>query len=117
MKLPWKSVVAFAALAVLIGFLGMVVVEKAIAQMKGPADFAFAGGGQGKVVFSHEKHLTKNPQCTACHTKIFKMAKGHRSAFKMADMNNGQACGTCHNGQVAFSVKDPANCSQCHQTS
>ncbi|HSB81943.1 MAG TPA: cytochrome c3 family protein [Candidatus Methylomirabilis sp.] len=115
MKLTWKSVVACGALAVLIGFLGAVVVEKAMAQMKGPADFDFAGGAQGKVVFSHEKHLAKESKCTACHTKLFKMTKGQRSALKMADMNNGQACGACHDGKVAFSVKDAANCSKCHQ--
>ena len=115
MKLTWKSAVACAALAALIGFFGAVVVEKAVAQMKGPADFEFADGAQGKVVFSHEKHLVKNPQCTACHTKLFKMTKGQRSALKMADMNTGQACGACHDGKVAFSVKDAPNCSKCHQ--
>jgi c(7)-type cytochrome triheme protein len=96
------------------GFLGVVAVEKATAQMKGPADFEFAGGKDGKVAFSHEKHLAKSPKCTDCHTKIFKMTKGQRSAPKMAEMEKGQSCGTCHNGQVAFSVKEQANCTKCH---
>jgi c(7)-type cytochrome triheme protein len=117
MKLTWKQGLTFAALAVLVAFCGAVVVEKAMAQMKGPADFEFAGGAQGKVVFSHEKHTAKNPQCTACHTKLFKMAKGQRSALKMADMNNGQACGSCHDGKTAFSVKDAADCAKCHKKS
>jgi len=114
MKLTWKSVVALAALVVLIGFLGAVVAEKAVAQMKGPADFDYAGGAQGKVMFSHEKHLAKDSKCTACHTKLFKMTKGQRSALKMADMNNGQSCGSCHDGKVAFGVKDAASCNKCH---
>jgi c(7)-type cytochrome triheme protein len=33
----------------------------------------------------------------------------------MADMENGQACGTCHNGQVAFNVKEKADCTKCHK--
>jgi c(7)-type cytochrome triheme protein len=117
MKLTWKQVSTIAALAVLVAFCGAVVVEKAMAQMKGPADFEFAGGAQGKVVFSHEKHLAKSPQCTACHTKLFKMTKGQRSALKMADMNNGQACGSCHDGKTAFNVKDAAECAKCHKKS
>ena len=24
-------------------------------------------------------------------------------------------CGTCHNGQAAFSVKDKADCAKCHK--
>ncbi|HSB70518.1 MAG TPA: cytochrome c3 family protein [Candidatus Methylomirabilis sp.] len=115
MKLTLKHVMTFAAVVVLVAFCGAVVVEKAMAQMKGPADFEFAGGAQGKVVFSHEKHAAKSPQCTACHTKLFKMAKGQRSALKMADMNNGQACGSCHDGKTAFSVKEAADCAKCHK--
>jgi c(7)-type cytochrome triheme protein len=33
----------------------------------------------------------------------------------MADMEKGQACGTCHNGQVAFNVKEKADCTKCHK--
>lgn len=104
-----------AAVPMLVGFLGAIVTQQALAQMKGPADFDFAGGGQGKVAFSHEKHAAKNPKCTDCHTKIFKMTKGQRSAPKMADMEKGQSCGTCHNGQAAFSVKTQADCAKCHK--
>jgi c(7)-type cytochrome triheme protein len=96
-------------------FLGAVLVQEAWSQAKGPADFEFAGGSQGKVVFSHEKHLAKNPKCTDCHVKIFKMTKGQRSSPKMADMNNGQACGSCHNDKTAFGVKEAANCAKCHK--
>ena len=105
MKLTWKSGLVLAALVAVIAFCGTIVVQMAWAQVKGPENFEFAGGGGGKVVFSHEKHLAKGEKCTDCHTKI----------FKMADMQNGQACGTCHNGQATFSVKDQANCAKCHQ--
>ncbi len=99
----------------LIAFLGAIVAQKALAQAKGPADFEFDGKGAGKVVFSHEKHTANNPKCTDCHTKVFKMTKGQRSALKMADMNTGQACGTCHDGKTAFSVKEQSDCAKCHK--
>jgi len=114
-RLTWRSTLALAVVAGLIAFFGTIEIQKGWAQVKGPADFEFAGGGGGKVIYSHEKHTAKNPKCTDCHTKIFKMAKGQRSAPKMADMNNGQACGTCHNGKAAFSVKEQANCEKCHR--
>jgi len=116
-RLTWRSTLALAVVVGLIAFFGAIVVQKAWAQVKGPADFEFAGGTQGKVVFSHEKHMAQNLKCTDCHTKIFKMAKGQRSALKMADMNNGQACGVCHDAKKGFSVKEAANCSKCHRKS
>jgi c(7)-type cytochrome triheme protein len=97
------------------GFLGAILAQKAWAgEMKGPANFDFDGKGAGKVTFSHEKHAAKNPKCTDCHTKVFKMTKGQRSAPKMADMNAGQSCGTCHDGKTAFGVKEQATCNKCH---
>lgn len=117
MRLTWRSTLALAVVVGLIAFFGAIVVQKAWAQAKGPAEFEFAGGGKGKVVYSHEKHAAKNPKCTDCHTKLFKMTKGQRSAPKMADMNNGQSCGACHDGKAAFGVKDQATCNKCHQKS
>jgi c(7)-type cytochrome triheme protein len=110
----WKSCVVVAALVALVGFVGGAVVGKAFAQAKGPADFVFDGKGNGKVAFSHEKHLAKGAKCTECHVKIFKMTKGQRSTPKMADMEGGQSCGTCHNAKAAFDVKDKAACTKCH---
>lgn len=115
MRLTWRSTLTLAVVVGLIAFFGAIVIQQAWAQAKGPADLEFAGGGQGKVVYSHEKHSAKNSKCTDCHTKLFKMAKGQRSALKMADMNNGQACGACHDGKTAFSVKEQATCNKCHQ--
>ena len=115
MQRAWKSWLRCAAVLVVLGFAGGILVQQAWAQMKGPADFDFAGGSEGKVSFSHEKHAAKSPKCTDCHTKFFKMAKGQRSAPKMADMEKGQACGSCHNGQAAFSVKEKADCAKCHK--
>ena len=116
MRLTWRSTLTLAIVVGLIAFFGAIVAQKAMAQAKGPADYTFSGGAQGNVVYSHQTHISKNLKCTDCHTKIFKMAKP-AAPLKMADMNNGQACGACHNGQAAFSVKDAANCSKCHKKS
>lgn len=115
MKKTWSAGIVVAAVLLLAGILGVVAAQQALAQAKGPADFEFAGGNQGKVVFSHGAHAAKHPKCTDCHTKIYKMTKGQRSAPKMADMEKGQSCGTCHNGQAAFGVKEQANCAKCHK--
>ncbi len=115
MKQARKSWLLCVAVLTLIGFVGGIPAQQAWAQAKGPANFDFPGGSEGKVTFSHEVHLAKGEKCTDCHTKIFKMTKGQRSTFKMADMEKGQACGTCHNGKAAFSLKDKANCTKCHK--
>lgn len=104
-----------AVVLMLAGFLGGVLAQQALAQMKPPADLDFAGGNEGKVTFSHEKHAAKHPKCTDCHTKLFKMAKGQRSAPKMADMEKGQFCGACHNGKGVFGVVEKADCAKCHK--
>jgi c(7)-type cytochrome triheme protein len=73
----------------------------------------FAGGGNGKVVFSGKTHAAAGLKCGDCHTKIFPMKKTE-GVFKMADMKTGKYCGACHDGTKAFST-DAANCTKCHK--
>ncbi len=73
----------------------------------------YAGGSSGKVIFDGKAHADAGLKCTDCHTKIWPMKKG--TEMKMADMNGGKFCGTCHNGEKAFKTSDPANCSKCHK--
>ncbi len=114
MKPTWKTLLILAIVAGLIACLGAIMAQKAMAQAKPPADYTFNDGAQGKVLYSHKTHVDKGLKCTDCHTKVFKMSKP-TAPMKMADMNNGQECGACHNGQKAFSVKDAANCAKCHK--
>ncbi|HTX54249.1 MAG TPA: cytochrome c3 family protein [Candidatus Baltobacteraceae bacterium] len=86
----------------------------AVAQMKPPADYTFNDGDQGKVLYSHQAHMAKNLKCTDCHTKIFKMAKP-AGPLKMADLNAGKECGTCHDGKKAFATSSKDNCVKCHK--
>jgi c(7)-type cytochrome triheme protein len=34
---------------------------------------------------------------------------------KMADINAGKSCGTCHNGDKAFKSSDATDCTKCHK--
>jgi c(7)-type cytochrome triheme protein len=68
----------------------------------------------GTVTFSGKIHMEKGLQCTDCHTSIFQQKKG-TAKITMATMNEGKFCGKCHNGDTAFSTKDPANCTTCHK--
>jgi c(7)-type cytochrome triheme protein len=74
----------------------------------------FDGKGAGKVVFDGKIHAEKGNKCVACHPGLFKMKKG-ADVITMKDMNEGKACGTCHDGTKAFSAKDPAGCAKCHK--
>jgi c(7)-type cytochrome triheme protein len=95
--------------------LGFLVPAMVAAQNIGGGDLTFKPSGAGKVVFSHEVHVTvKGLKCTGCHYHVFQMTKG---SYKM-DMNKitkGDFCGKCHNGQKSFDVKDTNNCVKCHQ--
>ncbi len=88
-----------------------------LAQTK-PPELTFPDGAQGKVTFSHEKHITDGKlKCTDCHTKIFKMTKGQRSKITMKEIQEGKACGVCHNGTKVFGATAPDSCAKCHKKS
>ena len=54
-------------------------------------DITFTVKQTGKVVFSHEKHLKKSPDCGKCHNALFKT--GRNPAVNMAAMAQGKSCG------------------------
>ena len=69
----------------------------------------------GKVEFSHNNHLEKESigkNCPTCHNEVFHIVTKKNPAFTMAQMEEGQACGFCHNGKMAFSVS--GDCTTCH---
>lgn len=69
----------------------------------------------GQVVFSHYNHLEAvGKNCPTCHNQVFNIVRKKNPNFTMADMEKGKACGACHNGNRAFSVKE--DCSTCHPT-
>lgn len=66
----------------------------------------------GDVAFSHEVHIDLLGGCDSCHPDLFKAKRGANRAT-MADMEEGQSCGACHDGSTAFGVADA--CEGCHQ--
>jgi len=69
----------------------------------------------GTIVFSHTNHLEAlGKNCPTCHNGIFNIDVTKNPDYTMKDMENGKACGACHDGSTAFSVGD--NCSVCHPT-
>jgi c(7)-type cytochrome triheme protein len=66
--------------------------------------------GVRPVVFPHWFHRIRY-RCTACHTELgFKMRAGANQLL-MRDISNGQFCGACHNGQLAWGAD---RCDLCH---
>lgn len=70
------------------------------------------------VLYSHQRHIDAGIECEECHEKTFKKEL-NGSKFKMADINKGQYCGTCHTDSPADGVKHKAfppkkNCLKCH---
>lgn len=63
--------------------------------------------------FPHDVH-TSMYGCSECHTGLFKPKSGSNPHVTMKQMADGEACGACHDGSTAFSVKE--NCSACHVT-
>ncbi len=69
----------------------------------------------GTVNFSHYAHLEAlGKNCVFCHNRVFNIDPAKNQPISMAEMEKGQSCGACHNGQKAFSVSE--NCSSCHPT-
>ncbi|WP_298435965.1 cytochrome c3 family protein [Geobacter sp.] len=62
--------------------------------------------------FPHAKHLG-GFSCGDCHNALFKAGPGNRR-WTMPQMEQGNSCGTCHDGTTAFSVK--GDCDKCHKT-
>ena len=74
---------------------------------------------KSSAVFSHKKHITREKmRCTECHPYVFLMKADNKAEkerkLTMEQMNKGESCGTCHNGEKAFSVSAKDSCKQCH---
>lgn len=72
------------------------------------------------VVFDHWLHRT-NFTCRVCHVDLGFAMKAGATDIRAVDNMNGYYCGTCHNGQKAFSscelefgLKNTETCDRCH---
>ena len=68
------------------------------------------GAGMRPVVFPHWFHRVRF-RCKVCHADLgFKFQAGGNE-INMVKIIDGQYCGACHNGEIAWSVED---CNLCH---
>ncbi|MFQ5455552.1 MAG: c(7)-type cytochrome triheme domain-containing protein [Nitrospirota bacterium] len=65
--------------------------------------------GVNPVVFPHWFHRIRF-KCKVCHPAIFIMRAGAND-INMKKIMNGEKCGRCHNGIIAFA---PLECEICH---
>ena len=66
--------------------------------------------GMRPVVFPHWFHRIRF-QCSVCHVDLGFKTKAGGNYITMDKISQGQFCGACHNGEVAWS---PENCDLCH---
>ena len=82
---------------------------------RNPGVLTYRGGGEGKVVFDHQRHVAKAFTCNDCHrvfprtgTQLFQTQK--KVLISIGDHGSGVKCFACHDGQLAFN-----DCGQCHR--
>lgn len=66
--------------------------------------------GMRPVVFPHWFHRVRF-RCKVCHADLGFQFKAGGNQINMLKIIDGQFCGACHNGQLAWSVE---NCNLCH---
>lgn len=74
-------------------------------------DIRYSNEEAGDIIFSHDLHLSMFG-CDECHPDLFRPERGSNPA-NMAQMEDGQSCGACHDGSTAFSVA--GDCAACHE--
>ena len=93
----------------------LLIVAAGKAGLSAPGDIVFereaAGASVPPAVFSHWVHRIRY-RCYVCHDALFKMERG-ANEITMKTINEGKACGTCHNGRSAFSSSFQT-CNRCH---
>lgn len=83
-----------------------------------PGDLVFEREDESQIgafppsIFQHWLHRVRY-RCDACHDDLFKMELGANDVT-MKLINEGKACGACHDGTTAFSTAFE-NCSRCHR--
>ena len=76
-----------------------------------PTEVLITDEGLPPAVFPHWVHRIRYT-CKACHMELFEPKAG-ANIVTMQDISAGEACGTCHNGEVAFDAGF-GSCQRCH---
>ena len=100
------------ALLGLIAWMGAFLIPQAAHAEYGDVvinNYADAAGIR-PAVFPHWFHRIRF-RCKVCHADLGFEFKAGGNKITMAKIIDGQFCGACHNGEIAWSVE---NCSMCH---
>ena len=104
---PGLALLALAALAaLLLGAATQARAEYGDVVMNNYSDAA----GMRPVVFPHWFHRIRY-RCKVCHADLGFKFKAGGNEINMVKVIDGQFCGACHNGDVAWNVE---NCNMCH---
>ena len=68
------------------------------------------GAGMRPAVFPHWFHRIRF-RCKVCHADLGFKFKAGGNDINMVKIIDGQYCGACHNGNIAWSIE---NCNLCH---
>jgi c(7)-type cytochrome triheme protein len=68
------------------------------------------GAGMRPAIFPHWFHRVRF-RCKVCHADLGFKFKAGGNEINMVKIIDGQFCGACHNGDIAWSVE---NCNLCH---
>ncbi len=110
MGMSWKTVAACAVLAASVMALSAAVREARAEYGDVVMNNYSDGAGMRPVIFPHWFHRVRF-RCKACHTDLGIKFKAGGNEINMLKIIDGQFCGACHNGSVAWSVE---NCDLCH---
>lgn len=66
--------------------------------------------GMRPAIFPHWFHRVRF-RCKVCHADLGFKFKAGGNEINMVKIIDGQYCGACHNGEIAWSIE---NCSLCH---
>jgi c(7)-type cytochrome triheme protein len=100
----WRTVLLVAGLTLLVGMPLQAEYGDVIFNRRAEKE------GVRPVIFPHWFHRIRF-RCKVCHYEFgFKMRAGANDV-SMSDIIDGKFCGTCHDGEVAWS---PERCDLCH---
>ncbi len=107
----WKSALIAACLGTSVWFVNLIVAGDAQAEfgdivINNHADAA----GMRPVIFPHWFHRIRY-RCKVCHADLGFKFKAGGNDINMVKIIDGQFCGACHNGHIAWSVE---SCNLCH---
>ncbi len=111
MKRPWRCLFAASGLAGATWLCSMAFVVPAHAEYGDIVINNYSdAAGMRPVIFPHWFHRIRF-RCKVCHADLGFKFKAGSNEINMVKIIDGQFCGACHNGQVAWSVE---SCNLCH---